>query len=244
MNIFIVARRVLQQLRHDRRLLIFSIIIPLVMVYFLKLFFDTMSPVLSHETYVIPFTAYIIYFLAFILSTLLLVQERIQGTLNRMLINGLRRTDIILGYVLGYLSLAVIQAALVLAEVIWLFELSFDWKKILALGGVLFVLSIVSVLLGIFISTFAKREAQVIPFIPLVVVLPTFLSGLIADPVLLPKWAQIVGHFFPIRYGIYAAKAVISPVFDTAAFWQNMGFLALFILGLTVIGSLTFRERE
>ncbi|MBU0597912.1 ABC transporter permease [Patescibacteria group bacterium] len=244
MNILIVARRVLQQLGHDRRFLIFSITIPLLMAYFLKLFFNTLPPGVSHEAYAIPFTAYIIYFLAFILSALLLVQERIHGTLHRMLINGLHRTDIILGYVLGYLTLAVIQAAFVLAEVLWLFELSYDWQVIAALAGSLFILSIVSVLLGIFISTFARREAQVIPFIPLVVVLPAFLSGLIADPSLLPNWAEIVGQFFPISYAITAVKSAIVPVFDTATYWQNLGYLALFAIGLTVVGSFTFKERE
>ena len=244
MKIFIVARRVLQQLRHDRRFLFFSIVIPLVVAYFLKLFFDTLPPEISREAFVIPFTAYIVYFLSFIMSALLLVQERTRGTLNRMLINGLRRTDIIIGYVMGHLGLAIIQATFVLAEVLWLFDLGYDWQVISALAGTLFILSIVSVLLGIFISTFARREAQVIPFIPLVVVLPAFLSGLLADPSLLPRWAGIVGHFFPIRYGIAATQAAIVPGINTGELWMNIGYLALFAIGLTIVGSFTFRERE
>ena len=234
----------MQQLLRDKRFLIFSIVIPLIMAYFLKLFFDTLPPKTSGEAFAIPFTVYIVYFLAFILSALLLVQERIHGTLNRMLVNGLRRTDIILGYVLGYLGLAIIQAGFVLAEVIWLFKLSYDWQVIVALGGTLFVLAIVSVLLGIFISTFARREVQVIPFIPLVVVLPAFLSGLLADPALLPRWAEFVGQFFPIRYAIDAVKVAIAPTFEIATFWNNIGFLALFAIGLTILSSRTFRERE
>jgi ABC-2 type transport system permease protein len=244
MNILIVARRVLQQLRRDRRFLGFMIVVPLIIAYFLKLFFDTMPPNVSREDFVIPFTAYIVYFLTFLLSALLLVQERISGTLNRMLINGLHRIDIIVGYVIGYLSLALLQAALILTEVLWLFKLKYDWQVIAALGGNLFILAIVSVLLGIFISTFARREAQVIPFIPIVVVLPAFLSGLLTNTNLLPKWAQVIGHLFPIHYAITAAKAAIVSSFDQALYWQNIGFLALFAAGLTILGSFTFRERE
>lgn len=244
MNILIIARRVLQQLRRDRRFLGFMIVVPLVIAYFLKLFFDTMPGNVSREAFVVPFAAYIVYFLTFLLSALLLVQERIGGTLNRMLVNGLHKTDVIIGYVVGYLSLALVQASLILLEVLWLFKLRYDWQVIASLGGTLFVLAVVSVLLGIFISTFARREAHVIPFIPIIIVLPAFLSGLLTKTTLLPRWAELLGHVFPIRYGIVAAQAAIAPGFDQAAYWHNTAYLGIFALLLTVVGSFTFRERE
>lgn len=244
MSILIVARRVLQQLRRDRRFLIISIVAPLIIGYFLKLFFDTLPPEVSREAFVVPFTGYIIYFLSFLLSAFLLVQERTKGTLNRMLINGLRRTDIILGYVLGYLGLGAIQAGLVLTEILLLFKLHYSVTAILALGGTLFLLSIVSVVLGIFVSTFARREAHIFPFIPLIILPPAFLSGLLTDPSLLPRWAEMLGKIFPIRYGIAAAKEAIAPSIDTAALWSNLGYLVLFAIGLTLLASLTFKETE
>lgn len=244
MKVLIVAQRVLQQLRHDRRFLVVVIVAPLLIAYFLKLFFDTLPPVVPREAFVIPFAAFIVYFLTFLLSALLLVQERTKGTLSRMLINGMHKTDIILGYVLGYLGLALVQASLVLAEILWLFELDYDAIVILALGGTLFTLAIVSVLLGIFVSTFARREAHVFPFIPLLILPPAFLSGLLADPALLPRWAELLGKIFPIRYGIESVTAAIAPTLDAGAVWTNLGYLGLFIVGLTLVASQTFRETE
>jgi ABC-2 type transport system permease protein len=244
MKMFIVASRVLQQLRKDRRFLAVTLLAPLFIVYFLKLFFDTLPPAVSREAFVIPFAGFIVYFLTFLLSALLLVQERTKGTLNRMLINGLRRIDIILGYVFGYLGLALVQATLVLAEVLWLFKLDYDARVIVALGGTLFLLAIVSVLLGIFVSTFARREAHVFPFIPLLVLPPAFLSGLLSDPKLLPRWAELLGKIFPIRYGIEAVLAAIKPNFAADTYWASLGYLGLFVVGLTVIASRTFRETE
>jgi len=244
MNILIVAKRVLQQLRRDRRFLGFMIVVPLLIAYFLKLFFDTMPESVSREAFVVPFTAYIVYFLTFLLSALLLVQERISGTLNRMLVNGLHKKDIIIGYVIGYLGLALVQAGLILAEVLWLFKLKYDWQVIVALVGTLFVLAIVSVLLGIFISTFARREAHIIPFIPIVIVLPAFLSGLLTKTSLLPRWAELLGHIFPIRYGITAVQSAVAVGFDGTAYWHNIAYLGVFALVLTIVGSFTFRERE
>lgn len=244
MKIFIVARRVVQQLIHDKRFLGFSIVVPLIIAYFLKLFFDTMPPGFPTEKFVIPFIAYIVYFLTFLLSALLVVQERVNGTLNRMLVNGIKRLDIILGYVIGYLWLAFLQAGFVLLEVLWLFDLSYNTQSILAMIGTLFMLAIVSVLLGIFISIFARKEAQVIPFIPLLVVLPAFLSGLMADTSLLPRWAEILGGAFPIKYGIGGMQEAILTNIDVGDLWAQLGYLVLFAIGLTILGALTFKERE
>lgn len=244
MRILIVAQRVIQQLKHDRRFSVLVIMAPLLIGYFLKLFFDTLPASVSREAFVVPFTAFIVYFLTFVLSTLLLVGERTKGTLNRQLINGVRRVDIILGYVLGYLGLAAIQAVFVLTEVLWLFKLGYSWQVITALGGTLFTLAIVSVLLGIFISTFAQREAQVIPFIPMIILPPAFLSGLLANPSLLPRWAELLGKIFPIRYGIEAVNAAVAPGFLATTYWTNLGYLGLFIVGLTLVASKTFRQTE
>jgi len=244
MKVFIIAKRVIQQLIHDKRFLGFSMVVPLIIAYFLKLFFDTMPPGFPVENYVVPFIAYIVYFLTFLLTALLVVQERVNDTLNRMLVNGVKRLDIILGYVVGYLGLAFLQAGLVLVEVLWIFDLSYETNAILAMVGTLFLQAVVSVLLGIFISIFARKEAQVIPFIPLLVVLPAFLSGFLTDTALLPRWAEILGWIFPLKYGISAMQAAIAPGVDTTELWTQLGYLGIFLVGLTILSAITFKERD
>src|SRR5579884_3565529 len=105
----IIGRRVLTQLAHDRRLLALSIVAPLVIIYLLKLFFDTMPPLFDAARYAVPVAAFLVHFLAFLLCAIVLVQERAAGTLERMFINGYRRAEVIGGYLLGYLALATLQ---------------------------------------------------------------------------------------------------------------------------------------
>src|SRR3989442_1262492 len=130
---FIIAQRVLQQLKKDKRFLGLSIIAPLIIIYFLKLLFDNFPPMVPVTSYTIPLAAFIVHFLSFILCAILLVQERTRGTLERIMIGGFNKMSIIGGYTLGYFSLATVQAIAVLAESIWLFKLDYDFKIVLLL---------------------------------------------------------------------------------------------------------------
>jgi ABC-2 type transport system permease protein len=135
-----VARRVAKQLLRNPRFLALSVAVPLVVVYFLKPFFDTLPEGLDVARYAVPVAA----FLVFLLCAISLVQERTAGTMERMFANGFGRVEILGGYALG----------------------------LLAIG---------SVMSGIFVSTFARREAHVFPLTPLIIPPYVFLSGLLVD---------------------------------------------------------------
>lgn len=240
----IVARRVLAQLKGDRRFLSLSIIAPIVIIYFLKLLFDTFPPMVDVKSYTIPICAFIVHFLSFILCAILLVQERTRGTLERMMIGGFSKTSIIGGYTLGYFGLATVQAITVLTESIWLFKLSYDTKTVVLMFMVIWLLAIVSVMLGIFISTFAKQEAHVLPFIPLIILPSVFLTGLIIQPDGLPLWAQIIGQCLPLHYAVNIINEIIKPEYNISATLADFGILTGYIFGLLALASLTLKETE
>ncbi|MDN5698094.1 MAG: ABC transporter permease [Rubrobacter sp.] len=244
MQTFVVARRVLKQLLHNPRFLALSIIAPLVIIYFLKLFFDTMPQGFDVARYAVPVAAFLVHFLAFLLCAIALVQERTAGTLGRMFINGFKRPQIIGGYVLGYLGLATFQAIVALAEAIWLFELDYDAGTLATLFGVVWLLAIASVMLGIFVSTFARHEGQVFPFIPLVIVPSVFLSGLLVDIEELPEWAEWLGHVLPLFYANNVIQEMISAGGSVGNVWGNLVVLAGYGAALLILASFTLREVE
>ena len=71
---FTVARRVVRQLLRNHRFLALSIVAPLVIVYFLKLFFDTMPEGFDTARYAVPVAAFLDHFLAFLLCAIVVVQ--------------------------------------------------------------------------------------------------------------------------------------------------------------------------
>jgi ABC-2 type transport system permease protein len=241
---FIVARRVVRQLLRNRRFLALSIVAPLVIVYFLKLFFDTMPEGFDTARYAVPVAAFLVHFLAFILCAIVLVQERTAGTLERMFINGFRRTEVIGGYVLGYLGLATFQAVVALTEVIWLFELDYESDTLLTLFVVVWLLAIASVMLGIFVSTFARHEGHVFPFVPLIIVPSVFLSGLLMDVDELPEWAEWLGHALPLFWANDVIQEVIEPGGTLENTLGSFVALAAYSVVLLLLASLTLREVE
>jgi ABC-2 type transport system permease protein len=239
-----VARRVVRQLLRNHRFLVLSIVAPLVIVYFLKLFFDTMPEGFDTARYAVPVAAFLVHFLAFILCALVLVQERTAGTLERMFINGFRRTEVIGGYVLGYLGLATFQAVVALTEVIWLFELDYESDTLLTLFAVVWLLAIASVMLGIFVSTFARHEGHVFPFVPLIIVPSVFLSGLLMDVDELPEWAEWLGHALPLFWANDVIQEVIEPGGTLENTLGSFVALAAYSVVLLLLASLTLREVE
>jgi ABC-2 type transport system permease protein len=241
---FTVARRVVRQLLRNHRFLALSIVAPLVIVYFLKLFFDTMPEGFDTARYAVPVAAFLVHFLAFLLCAIVVVQERTVGTLERMFINGFRRTEVIGGYVLGYLGLATFQAVVALTEVIWLFELDYESDTLLTLFVVVWLLAIASVMLGIFVSTFARHEGQVFPFVPLIIVPSVFLSGLLMNVDELPKWAEWLGHVLPLFWANDVIQEVIEPNWALENVWGSFVVLAAYSVVLLLLASFTLREVE
>lgn len=243
-NTLIIARRVLAQLRRDKQFFVLMLIAPFIVVYFLKIFMDTLQDGFPVERYVVPMGAFIVFFFGFLLCMLVLVRERITGTLERMFINGCSRIDIMGGYTIGYLSIATLVSLVVLGFTVKLFGLNYNYYQLIGLFGVMWLLSIVSILLGIFISTFAKTEAQVIPFIPLLTVPSIFLSGLLVNIEALPNWAQIFSKFLPLTYVNKAISYLISSNINWKLVFKQVGWLSAFIVVLLLAATLTFKEVE
>jgi len=239
-----IAQRVLHQLRHDHRFLGLSLMMPMAIVYVLFIFFDSLSnPLFNATPFVLPFAAFEIHFITFILTAIVLVRERVSETLSRMLVNGYRRTEIILGYLMAYTVLATLQSLIVLVEITWLFELDYEIGALASMYLVIWLLAVISMALGILISNFAQSEGQVIPFIPLVLLPSIFLSGIVLPIENLPEWAQRLSLLTPLYY----ANEVLRPLIAGESLRDNITALAglpLYGLVVLIFARYTLRQNE
>lgn len=160
------------------------------------------SPVYGENAEFIDFfvpgiVAFAIFLLTTLLTLLSFVGERTNGTLDRLLASPIQGSEIVAGYALAFSIIGMIQAAILLSVGTLVFKIIIVGNPVLAFL-VIALLAIVSVSLGILLSSAAKREAQAVQFLPLIV-LPTFL---------------LAGIFWPIQ----AIPAFIRPalVYNTA----------------------------
>ena len=239
-----VARRVLRQLAHDRRFLALSVLAPLVVIYISKAALDSFSvPFINVSQFVIPIGAFIVHFATYILCAIVLVRERAAQTLARMFVNGYRQSEIIGGYVLAYTCVATMQSVLVLGELSLLFHLNYPAGVLVSIYVVIWLLAVISICLGIFVSNFARNEGQVLPFIPLVTVPGIFLSDVIFSIDRFPQWAQWLSRATPLFYANQILQRLIKSS-TLAENWMRVAALVLYGAVVLFLAMRTLRESD
>lgn len=237
-----MAGRVFAQLRGDRRFLAFSMIVPLVVIFLLKTFWDAIGTVgLDQARFAVPAGVFIVHFVTYVLTAIVLVRERVQGTMERMFVDGYRPGSIVAGYLSGYTVLATLQSVLILTELNLLFDLGFGLVDNLSVFLVMWLMAVLSMSLGVLVSNAARNEGQVFPFIPLVMVPPVFLSGLVVAVDSLPTWAQVLSRIVPLRYAIDVVREVLAggTIFDAAV---PLVMLPVLIVVVLFLAARTLRE--
>lgn len=240
-----VARRVLLQLLRDPRYLVLACLVPVLLVLLLKALFEGVPSFrllrVPIDAYALPAAGFFIFFLTYVLSTIVLVRERRDKTLLRMLASGYRRAAIVLGYVLGYGALATVQTALVVLSTILAFGLALE-RNLLAVLATTLLLSVVSLSLGLLVSTLARSEGQIFPTIPLLIVPSLLLSGLIIPLEQLPDGLRLIGYLLPLTH---AESVLLGLLRDGEPFSALIGpFLLLLGFGLLLpaFASLTVQQ--
>ena len=176
--------------------------------------FDALSPF---------FIGFFVYFLVFILTGISFLRERIGGTLERLLATPVTKGEIVLGYTIGFGIFATLQVIVLMAVML----MKVDVPAIGPLGAfvlglavpsvgspllaflIAMLLAIGAVSLGIFISTFARTEFQILQFIPIVIVPQGLLSGIFWRIETLPALLQPVARVLPLTYAADGLREVM-----------------------------------
>jgi ABC-2 type transport system permease protein len=191
---------------------------------------DFFTPVLP------PFFA---FFFIFLLSGMSFLRERVGGTAERLLASPLSRSELVGGYILGFLPAALVQAGVVI-----LFARFFiggpwgGWPAIVAI----ILLSLAAECLGVFVSAFARSEFQVFQFIPIVIIPQILLCGMIWPIANLPDWLKVIAYCMPMTYAVEAIRDAAIRGLGFGAVWFNLSVLAGFVLVGAALAALSVRR--
>ena len=186
----------------------------------------------------------IVFFLVFVITIVSFLNERSQGTLERLMASPLRRGEIVLGYMVGFTVLALVQSAEVLVFCLAVLKIH-NQGNVLLIFGIEALMAIVAVNLGIFLSMFARTEFQAVQFIPLAIVPQFLLSGILFPVSSEPKALQYVSDVLPLTYAVNALRDVMLKGADLT--WPSLqldvGVVAGFVVLLIAAGTATLRRR-
>jgi ABC-2 type transport system permease protein len=166
--------------------------------------------------------AFFLYFFVYLLTGVSFLRERTGGTLERLMVTPVTRGEVVGGYLLGFGLFATIQVAVLLTWSLGTIHVpSIGPLPPFAIGlgipvagspmlafVVVVLLGLGAVSLGIFLSTFARTELQVIQFIPIVLVPQFLLSGVLFPVTSLPEVLQPLVALMPLSYAVDALRQV------------------------------------
>ena len=102
------ARRVLAQLRHDKRTIALMLVVPVVLISLLKWVLDATPGAFNSVGLsllgIFPFVS------MFLITSVATLRERKSGTLERLLAMPLGKADLVFGYQIAFGTFAVLQA--------------------------------------------------------------------------------------------------------------------------------------
>jgi len=215
----------------------------------------TDDPVASLAPAIVGF---FVYFFVYVLTGVSFLRERTGGTLERLLATPVTRAEIVTGYTLGFGLFATLQVIVLLLWALGTVHVpaigplpAFAIGLGIPAAGspvlaflVVLLLAVGAVNLGIFLSTFARTELQVIQFIPLVLAPQFLLSGVIFPVSSLPAVLQPLVGFMPLNYAVDGLRQVFIRGADlgVGALQLDLAVLAGIAVFFGVVASLTIRR--
>lgn len=227
---FIIAGRIIHQLLRDRRTMAMMVMVPLVVMSLIGF----SSPQANILDYIAPaLLATLAFFFSFLLTGISFLRERSQGTMERLMASPISRLDIVVGYLFGFFIFALTQTLIILLFTIYVLGVRYHgdlWQ--------IFIFQIViitgAVNLGIFISTFARNEFQMVQFIPLIIVPQIFLCGVLWPVEQLPDYLQWLSKILPLTYAVDGLRSIMLDGKSLV----DVGFDLAVLIGLAIIISI------
>ncbi len=235
---FTIAARIILQLIRDRRTVALIVVVPLVVMTLIGLSF----PEGNVLDYIAPaLLATLAVFFSFLLTGISFLRERSQGTMERLMASPVSRLDIVVGYLFGFFIFALTQTLIILVFTIYVLDVNYHgdlWQ--------IFVFQIVviagAVSLGIFTSTFARNEFQMVQFIPLIIVPQVFLCGVIWPVEQMPEYLQWLAAVLPLTYAVDGLRDIMLDGKSLLDVWLQLSVLVGFAILISIVAAITVRR--
>lgn len=171
------------------------------------------------------------------MTSISITREKELGTMEILLVSPLKPFQVIIGKVVPYIFLSIINAAIIILLSIFIFKMPVQGSLfLLGLESVLFIITSLS--LGILISTISNTQQTAMMISLMGLMLPTILlSGFVFPISSMPLPLQIISNIVPAKWFIIILKGVMLKGVGIAFIWKETIILvamALFYIGLSV----------
>jgi ABC-2 type transport system permease protein len=196
------------------------------------------NPELSTSAVMVPaLIGLILLFVGAVITSLGVVREREQGTLEQLAVTPLRPVDVIVGKIAPYFLVAVIDMAVITSVGLLLFDVPFRGSVLLfAAFGLVYLFVVLG--LGVLISTVSKSQGEAIQLAIMVLLPQVMLSGMIFPLASMAAGVRWIGYILPLTYFVIGMKGVFLKASSFGALLPALlvlGVMAIVIFSLAIL---------
>ncbi len=202
------------------------------------------NPELNYKVYMIPgILVILVTVIGMFLSGLNLVREKEMGTIDQINVTPIKKHQFIIGKLLPFLIIALFDLSLGLL----IAKLIFDIPIVGSLLTV-FVMALVflpaALGIGLFFSTLADTQQQVMFVAYFILIIFTLMSGIFTPAESMPHWAQQINILNPMYYFMKSFRMILlkgSTLYDL-----RYEFISLLIYSISILSlsTLLYRKRS
>ena len=177
-----------------------------------------------------------------IFTAIALVRERERGNLELLITTPVRSVELMVGKLLPYILVGLVQTTLVLLTGVLLFDVPINGSLVdLYLGAGLFIAATLG--LGLVISTIAATQFQAMQ-LGFFTLLPSILLSGFAFPFEgSPKSVQYFAQVLPLTHFVEILRGVILRGASLATLWQPVAKLGVFLVLAVALAAARFHKR-
>jgi ABC-2 type transport system permease protein len=202
------------------------------------------NPQLESKDFMIPgILALLLLVVTTNLSSMSIVREKELGTLEQLNVTPIARWELIVGKLLPYAFIGVIDVLLVVFVALFWFEVPLRGSFLL-----LFAMSVVYLLttlgLGLFVSTISATQQQAMMTASFFFLIPmVFLSGFVFPIENMPAVIQPFTYLIPLRYFLVILRGIFLKGVGLEILWPEALALLGWGVGILVLATLRSSKR-
>jgi ABC-2 type transport system permease protein len=192
------------------------------------------NPEMKSKNFIIPgLTGVIMMAICSLMTALSVSREKETGTLEQLISTPISSTELLVGKLLPYVAVGLVDLILVVGAGILIFDVPFRGSYLdLFIAAFIFLVGTLS--WGLLISVIARTQLQASQISVISAFLPSFLlSGFIYPIENMPLALQILTFIVPARYFVEILKGLFLQGVGLSVLWPQ--FLALVIYALLIL---------
>ncbi len=200
------------------------------------------NPRLEYKTFMVPGILFeLMLLIGGMIAALNIVREKEIGTQEQLNVTPIKKYEFILGKLTPFVLIGMVQFTMGLGVGVFLFQVPVA-GSLLLIYSFAFLFLLLCVGLGLLISAISETQQQAMFAVFFCLVLFILLSGLFSSADDMPRWAQYLNLFNPLRYIIEVGRNVMLKG-STLRDMQTQ-FLSLLLMAIALIGLASWRYRK